>query len=56
MKLNQLPTLDKQNKDLQRIQQKLNLTTKEGTDANAKINAQTEKNKGGNNKEDTNVF
>ena len=37
--------LDKQNKDLQRIQQKLNLTTKEGTDANAKINAQIEKNK-----------
>jgi hypothetical protein len=37
--------LDKQNKDLQRIQQKLNLTTKEGLDANAKINAQIEKNK-----------
>jgi hypothetical protein len=37
--------LDKQNKDLQRIQQKLNLTTKEGVDANAKINAQIEKNK-----------
>lgn len=37
--------LDKQNKDLQRIQQKLNLTTKEGIDANAKINAQIEKNK-----------
>jgi hypothetical protein len=37
--------LDKQNKDLQRIQQKLNLTTKEGQEANAKINAQIEKNK-----------
>jgi len=37
--------LDKQNKDLQRIQQKLNLTTKEGLDANAKINAQIEKNR-----------
>lgn len=37
--------LDKQNKDLQRIQHKLNLTTKEGLDANAKINAQIEKNK-----------
>lgn len=37
--------LDKQNKDLQRIQQKLNLTTKEGLDANAKINTQIEKNK-----------
>ncbi len=37
--------LDKQNKDLQRIQQKLNITTKEGQDANAKINAQIEKNK-----------
>ena len=37
--------LDKQNKDLQRIQQKLNLTTKEGLDANEKINAQISKNK-----------
>lgn len=37
--------LDKQNKDLQRIQQKLNFTTKEGQEANAKINAQIEKNK-----------
>ena len=37
--------LDKQNKDLQRIQQKLNLTTKEGLEANAKINAQISKNK-----------
>ncbi|HOG19777.1 MAG TPA: hypothetical protein PKW37_04990, partial [Salinivirgaceae bacterium] len=37
--------LDKQNKDLQRIQQNLNLTTKEGADANEKINAQISKNK-----------
>ena len=37
--------LDKQNKDLQRIQQKLNLTSKEGLEANAKINAQIEKNR-----------
>jgi hypothetical protein len=37
--------LDKQNRDLQRIQQKLNLTTKEGQEANAKINSQIEKNR-----------
>ncbi len=37
--------LDKQNRDLQRIQQKLNLTTKEGLEANEKINAQISKNK-----------
>jgi hypothetical protein len=37
--------LDKQNADLQAIQRKLNLTTKEGIDANAKINAQIEKNR-----------
>lgn len=37
--------LDKQNKDLQRIQQKLNLTTKEGLDVNEKINAQISKNR-----------
>ena len=37
--------LDKQNADLQAIQRKLNLTTKEGIEANAKINEQIAKNK-----------